>query len=272
MTATYALIAINVVVFLAGLVGGGGAASFDGGGSLIRDGGLFGPAISDGGEWWRIVTSGFLHAGPLHLLLNMFVVYVLGQLLEPAIGTARFVGIYLVSLLGGSLGALILDPDTITVGASGAVYGLMAAAIVIARQRGIDQVASQIGFWLVLNLAFTFSVPNISIGGHLGGLAAGAIAAFVISRIGVAAGSRALRFELAAIALIAVPLVVGLARSRRRRRIGAWTCSTTAQSPRGWHGLEGWAARARRSSRSSTAATSSARSSSSIKSSNRPRG
>lgn len=209
MTATYALIALSVVVFIAELGGGGGAASLEGGGSLIRDGGLFGPAISDGGEWWRILTSGFLHAGPLHLLLNMFVLYVLGQLLEPALGPVRFVGLYVVSLLGGSLGALILDPDTITVGASGAVYGLMGAAIIIARHRGVEDVASQIGFWLVLNLAFTFSVPGISIGGHLGGLVAGGLGALAISRIGVAGGPRALRLELAALAVIGAAAFVG---------------------------------------------------------------
>jgi membrane associated rhomboid family serine protease len=207
--ATYALIAISVVVFLAELGSGGDAASIEGGGTLIRDGGLFGPAIADDGEWYRIVTSGFLHAGPLHLLLNMFVLYVLGGLLEPAIGAVRYVGLYVISLLGGSLGALILDPNTITVGASGAVYGLMGAAIVIARHRGVEDVASQLGFWLVLNLAFTFSVPGISIGGHLGGLAAGGLGAFAISRIGVAAGPRAQRLELGALALIGIAAVIG---------------------------------------------------------------
>lgn len=209
LQATYALIAVNVVVFLAQLGGGGGdVASVEGGGTLIRDGGLFGPAIADGGEWWRIVTSGFLHAGPLHLLLNMFVLYILGSLLEPAIGSARLVGLYVASLLGGALGALILTPDSLTVGASGAVYGLMGAAVLIARQRGVEQVASQIGLWLVLNLAFTFSVPGISIGGHLGGLAVGALGAILIARIAVVAGGRqAFRLELASLA--ALSLVVG---------------------------------------------------------------
>jgi membrane associated rhomboid family serine protease len=177
---TYALLALNVIVFVAEVGGGGGAASLEGGGELIREGGLLGPAIADGGEWYRIVTSGFLHAGPLHLFLNMLVLYILGNLLEPAVGTARLVGVYLVSLLAGSFGALLLDPDQLTVGASGAVYGIMAATFLVARQRGVEQLASQIGLWVVLNLAFTFSVPGISIGGHLGGLAGGALAALVI--------------------------------------------------------------------------------------------
>ena len=89
-------------------------------------------------------------------------------------------GIYFVSLLAGSFGALLLDPNELTVGASGAVYGIMAATFLVARQRGVEQLASQIGLWVVLNLAFTFAVPGISIGGHLGGLAGGAAAAGVI--------------------------------------------------------------------------------------------
>src|ERR687892_1532267 len=113
---TYAFIALNVIVFIAELGGGGGAASLEGGGRLVADGGLLGPAVADQGEWYRIVTSGFLHAGPLHLLMNMFVLYVLGTLLEPAIGTVRFLAIYVAALLAGSFGALALtDPDQLTV-------------------------------------------------------------------------------------------------------------------------------------------------------------
>lgn len=176
--ATYGLIALNAIVYLASL--GGGGTGFQGGGTLITEGGLFGPAVADGGEWWRIVTSGFLHAGALHVLLNMFVLYILGSILEPAIGTARLLGIYFVSLLAGSFGALLLTPDTLTVGASGAVYGLLAATFLIARDRGSEQLASMIGIWLVINLVFTFSIPRISVGGHLGGLAGGAIAALLL--------------------------------------------------------------------------------------------
>jgi membrane associated rhomboid family serine protease len=177
--ATYTLIALNVIAYVAELAGGG-AASLEGGGTLVRDGGLLGPAISDNGEWYRIFTAGFLHAGPLHLLLNMFVLYVLGTMLEPAIGTARFVAIYIVSLIAGSLGALLLDPNQVTVGASGAIYGLFAAAFLVARERGMEQVASQIAFWVVLNLVLTFSIPGISIGGHIGGLVGGAAGAMIV--------------------------------------------------------------------------------------------
>jgi membrane associated rhomboid family serine protease len=178
MPATFALIAINVIVFLAGLLGGG-ATGLSGGGSLITDAGLRGPDIADG-DWWRVVTGGFLHAGVLHLLLNMYVLYVAGSILEPGIGTPRFLGVYFVSLLAGSLGALIVDPNTVTVGASGAIFGLMAGVIVIARGRGLEEIASQFGLFVVLNLVLTFSIPRISVGGHVGGLIGGALAALLV--------------------------------------------------------------------------------------------
>jgi membrane associated rhomboid family serine protease len=205
---TYALIALNVIVFIAEVGGGGGAAGLEGGGPLIADGGLLGPAISDGGEWYRIVTSGFLHAGPLHLFLNMFVLYILGTILEEGIGTARMVGIYFVSLLAGSFGALLLDPDQLTVGASGAVYGIMAATFLVARQRGVEQLASQVGLWVILNLAFTFAVPGISIGGHIGGLLGGAAAAAVILA-GERRGRSGIGLEALGLVLIAAVSVGG---------------------------------------------------------------
>ncbi len=206
--ATYTLLGINVLVYLAELMGGGGAASFSPGGSLIVEGGLFGPAIADGGQWYRIVTSGFLHANLFHLLFNMYVLYVLGSMLESAIGTARMVAIYAVSLLAGSFGALLLTPDTLTVGASGAIYGVMAATFLIARHRGIGQVSTLIGLWLVLNLVFTFSVSNISIGGHIGGLIGGGLAALLVlwgeRRIGGRQGVLVEALGLVAIGVISV--------------------------------------------------------------------
>ena len=122
---------------------------------------------------WRIVTAGFLHAGLLHIAINMFALFILGTLLEPGIGTPRFLAVYFVSLLAGSFGALLLDPNETTVGASGAIFGLMSAAFIVARHRGLEQLASQIGFYVILNLVFTFGVPGISVGGHLGGLIGG---------------------------------------------------------------------------------------------------
>jgi membrane associated rhomboid family serine protease len=179
--ATYALIAINIAFFVAEVASGGNAGlGFTASGSVFRHLALFGPKVADG-EWWRIITGGFLHAGILHIAFNMFALYILGTLLEPAIGTPRFLGVYFVSLLAGSLGALIVTPDAPTVGASGAIFGLMSAAFIIARHRGIEQVAGQIGVYILLNLLFTFGVSGISVGGHIGGLIGGGLAALVVA-------------------------------------------------------------------------------------------
>ena len=222
-SATYALIAINVIVFLGELASGAGTTSLGAGDTLIRDGGLCGPAVADGGvcagggilpfpggEWFRIVSAGFLHAGILHLGLNMFVLYILGRILEPAIGTPRFVALYAVSLLAGSLGALVLEADTLVVGASGAVYGAMGATILIARRRGFEDIAGQIGIWLVLNLVLTFSINGISIGGHLGGLTGGVLAALLITQAERhAGGRRAVGLEAAGMLALAAVAVGG---------------------------------------------------------------
>ena len=208
MPATIALIAVNVIVFIIELAGGG-TSSFSGGGSVIHDAGLHGPDVANG-DWWRVITGGFLHAGFLHLLLNMYVLYVAGSILEPGIGTPRFLGIYFVSLIAGSLGALIVDPNSFTVGASGAIFGLMAGVVVIARGRGVEQLASQFGLFIVLNLVLTFSISGISVGGHIGGLIGGAVAAalvlFVERRMGGRAG---FGLELAGIVLMIVATFVG---------------------------------------------------------------
>jgi len=177
---TYVLMAISVIAFVAMTATGGG---LNGGGPVYVNGALFGPAVADG-EWWRIVSYGFLHAGPIHILFNMYVLYFLGTLLEPEIGRPRFLLLYVVSMLGGALGALILDPYAPTVGASGAVFGLMGAAFLGMRARGIDPMQSGIGVLLLLNLGITFLIPRISIGGHIGGLIAGAIAGYLMFEVG----------------------------------------------------------------------------------------
>jgi membrane associated rhomboid family serine protease len=181
-TVTYILIAINVLAFVGSLAGGGAFAS-RGGGSVIDNGALFGPAVH-AGDYWRLITSGFLHAGLIHIAFNMYLLYVLGTMLEPALGRLRFVTLYFTSLLGGSLGALLINPLSLTVGASGAVFGLMGAAVVIMRARGFDPMASGIPMLIGLNLLITFVFPGISIGGHIGGLAAGVVAAYLLVHLG----------------------------------------------------------------------------------------
>jgi len=171
-TLTYIIIGICVALQL-------GQSASAGRDDIFVQGALFGPSVANG-ELWRLVTSGFLHAGLIHLLFNMYALYILGSMLEPAIGRVRFALLYFVSLLCGSFGALLLTPDKPTVGASGAVFGLMAGAIVIMRNRGIDPMASGLPFWLGLNLVLTFTLANLSVGGHLGGIVGGVLTAVVL--------------------------------------------------------------------------------------------
>lgn len=205
-TLTHVLIGINVLAFLGTSLGGGGLAR-GGGGEVFANGALYGPAIADGGEYWRLVTGGFLHAGLLHIFFNMYLLYLLGGLLEPALGHVRFGVLYFTSLLAGSFGALLLDPTVATVGASGAVFGLMGAAVVEMRARGIDPMQTGIGTLLLLNLVITF-LPgfNISVGGHVGGLIGGVVAAYALT-LGERQRSQAL--GIAACVAIAVVAVVG---------------------------------------------------------------
>ena len=169
---TQVLIGINVAVFLVGLAVGEVKFRIDYG--LLGAGFLNGQPIGvDAGEWYRIFTSAFLHAGFIHLAFNMLVLWMLGQMLEASLGKVSFLALYLTSLVAGSFGVLILDPQALTVGASGAVFGLMGAAIVMQRASGINPWQSGIGSLVVINLVLTFLIPNISIGGHLGGLVGG---------------------------------------------------------------------------------------------------
>ena len=139
-----------------------------------------GPYIAGPGEWYRVITSGFVHFGLIHIAFNMYLLYLLGQMIEPAIGRVRFTLLYFASLVGGSAGAMILQPNGFHGGASGAVFGLMGAAFVGYRLRGVNPFATGIGTLLLLNLFITFAIPGISIGGHLGGVAVGALVGAVV--------------------------------------------------------------------------------------------
>jgi membrane associated rhomboid family serine protease len=177
---TYILIGICVAAFVGEVAGGASATGSGFGGSrLFEEGALSGPAVADG-DYWRVVSAGFLHAGFFHLLFNMFSLWILGSLLEPAIGQLRFALIFFVSLLAGSFGALVVDPNSLTVGASGGIFGLMGAAVIVMRNRGINPMESGLGLWIGLNLLITFTVSGISIGGHIGGLIGGTLAALVL--------------------------------------------------------------------------------------------
>jgi membrane associated rhomboid family serine protease len=186
--ATFALIAINVVIFLI-CIGSGGETrpevilDFSMLGELVAP---TGEAIGVGaGEYYRLVTGGFLHANIIHIAFNMLALYQLGLLLEPAFGRLRFTTVYVVALLSGSLGVVLLHPNDFTVGASGAVFGLMGFAFTAMRARGIDPFSTGLGGTIVINLIITFTLSSyISVGGHVGGLIGGALCGWILTDLG----------------------------------------------------------------------------------------
>jgi membrane associated rhomboid family serine protease len=162
---SYGLIALNVLAFI-------GQMSRNLDSELV----LWSPAVADG-QLYRLLTSAFLHYGAMHLLLNMWALYVVGPPLEGLLGRARFGALYLLSALGGSVAVYLLAPlDTATAGASGAIFGLFGAMLIVGRrlQMDIGWVAAIIG----INLVFTFTIPRISWQGHVGGLITGLLVAF----------------------------------------------------------------------------------------------
>ncbi len=173
-TLTYILIGINVVVALGAVLSGANATGGGRGGDVIRDGARLAAPVATASSGASSRRASCTPASPP--AFNMFALYVLGTMLEPAIGRLRFGVIYFVSLLAGSFGALLLQPTAPTVGASGAIFGLMGAAVVVMRNRGINPMESGLGLWIGLNLLITFTIPDISIGGHIGGLLGGALA------------------------------------------------------------------------------------------------
>ncbi|HZV75570.1 MAG TPA: rhomboid family intramembrane serine protease [Conexibacter sp.] len=178
--ATQAIIAINVIVYLAELATGSGFGSV--GGTIYERGALYGPLVEPGGEWWRLVSTGFLHASFFHVAFNMVFVWFIGRSLEPAIGSARFVVAYGASLVCGSFGVLLLEPNSVAVGASGAAFGLLGALLVEARSRGIDLWSTGLLQLALLNFAFTFLFPGIAIGAHLGGFVGGILVGLIYNQ------------------------------------------------------------------------------------------
>ncbi|HEX2046106.1 MAG TPA: rhomboid family intramembrane serine protease [Gaiellaceae bacterium] len=178
-------------------------------GEVFEKGALWGPAVADG-EWWRMLTSAFLHANPIHLLLNMLMLWWFGQALEAFLGRGRFLGLYLVSALAGSSGALLLTPDARTVGASGAVFGILGAGLVLER-RNIPVFGGAALAVVLLNLLFTFAGPvSVSIGGHVGGFVGGVLA--VLALAGFGPGHPAYRrIDLLTIASLAGVAVLSIA-------------------------------------------------------------
>jgi membrane associated rhomboid family serine protease len=186
---TKVLLGLNVAVFLVNLLQG--ASLGRNAGSLFEDWLLVAQAQDSSGaivgvaegEWWRLLTAAFLHGSAIHLAFNMYFLWVIGGPMEAALGRVRFVGLYLVCALAGSAGALLLDPDRLTVGASGALFGILGAAVVF-EQQGLNVLGGSALGVAVLNFVITLLIPNISLGGHAGGFVGGIVCGLALTRFG----------------------------------------------------------------------------------------
>ncbi len=193
------LIAVSLAVFALEVVTAPFSGTLDG--TLVEHGGLYGAAV-DQGEWWRLVTSGFLHASTAHLVGNLIALVIHGGALTLSVGPLRMVLVYLTGMFGAALSVLAFADQALTVGASGAIFGLAGGALVVGWRRRRVLLLLFAGAWTAYTLSSTLFVPGISQAGHLGGLAAGGICGWLL------VGERAeLRDERAALALVSMLLV-----------------------------------------------------------------
>jgi membrane associated rhomboid family serine protease len=217
------LIAINVIVFVAELatgVTGGGSDSgwvYDHGlllGPALTGHNLFAAPFNGDHQYWRLLTSGFLHQSLIHIGLNMLSLFFVGRFLEPAIGRVNFAAIYFATLLAGSFGALLFTPDAATVGASGAIFGVFGALVMVARARGMSLWATGLAPVLLINLVFDLSDTSVSLGGHIGGFVAGLICGGLIVELHERRGKQGLALAgCAAVGVISVIAALAVAGS-----------------------------------------------------------
>jgi membrane associated rhomboid family serine protease len=192
---TQTLIGINIVIFLWEVLGG---LTLGGGGSdtgfAFAHGVLLGPPLTGHNpypapfngnhEYWRLLTTAFLHESIFHVGINMVSLWFVGRSLEPAIGKGYFAAIYFTAALAGSFGSLVFETQVPTLGASGAIFGVFTALIVVARARRIPLWQSGLIPMLLLNLVFTLTVPGVAVGGHLGGIVSGAATGWLVTEWG----------------------------------------------------------------------------------------
>ena len=171
MSLTNVIIAINVIAYV-WLVSTGGLSSNR---ALFDHGALLGIACTEHGQWWRIVSGGFLHGGIAHIGLNMFALFQVGNVVEQLYGKVRFALLYAIALIGAGLAVVYFAPNDVTVGASGAIFGLFGALVAAGLRMGRQgrALVGQVIPIIVINLIFTFTIPNISAAGHVGGLITG---------------------------------------------------------------------------------------------------
>lgn len=216
---TYALIALNLLVFAVVALQARSLSNFDG--SSVFNGSLLVPMVVAGGEWWRVVTSGFLHLSVTHIALNMLALYFIGLGLERVLGGWRYLSLYLLSLLGGSAAVMLFAGVTsASAGASGAIFGLMGALLVTLKRFKLDM--RQAGVVIALNVVATFAIPGISWQAHLGGLVVGAL---VGAGLVYAPAKNRLRWQVATCVAVAVALIAVFV--AKDAALGTWVCSNT---------------------------------------------
>lgn len=200
--ATKVLIGLNVLVYLIT------ASQGQGSGSLFIKWVLFGPAV-DHGDWWRLFTSMFLHLSIIHIGSNMLALWFIGSAVEQYLGATRFVPLYLVSGLAGSAGALLQAPTTIIAGASGAVFGILGAMLIL-EWNVTGSLAGQALTWIAINLVISFTIPGISWGGHIGGLIGGILITLAYANFGRGRSAYG-RLSIPAVVMLVVVAVASVA-------------------------------------------------------------
>ena len=204
---TKTLIGLNLLIYVITWEQGAGINSP--GGSLFVKWALYGPAVAHG-DWWRLITAAFLHASVLHIASNMYFLWFSGTFVEQYLGRARFLALYFVSGLAGSAGALLVNPLAVTVGASGAIFGVLGALFVLERRQHINT-GGQVAGLIVINLIITFVFSSfISVGGHVGGLIGGIILMWVLLQY----RRSAVLSVAAAVGLAAISIALAYARLR----------------------------------------------------------
>lgn len=222
---TYALIALNVLVFAIVAVQARSLSGFSA--SSVYNGSALVPMVVAGGEWWRLISSGFLHLSVTHIALNMLALYFIGPGLERVLGTWRYLALYLLSLLGGSAAVMLFASyNSFTGGASGAIFGLMGALLVTLKRLKLDM--RQAGVVIALNLVATFAIPGISWQAHLGGLVVGAL---VGAGLVYAPAVNRLRWQIAACVAVGVVLVALIV--VKDMSMGEWACAHTTTTALG---------------------------------------
>jgi membrane associated rhomboid family serine protease len=202
---TISLIVANVAVYIAELATGASFSDLGNPVNTVAEKGALNAILVDQGDWWRLITSAFLHVSLIHILFNMVFLWWFGRSLEHVLGPVRYIGVYLVSALAAAAGALIVAPVTsITVGASGAVFGILGAGLVLERRSHILVFGGQALAVIAINLILSFVLSGISIGGHIGGVIGGAAAMLVLGHFG------RYRSLLSKEGLIAIACLIGL--------------------------------------------------------------